>query len=272
MGSLRFLPLVSLGLILSFNANAGLIIGGFDFTRGGFESIADSSSMSDLRTAIQNQFPGTTFSSSDTLTASYLDTVEVLMLGVATGNFSAITPLTTAEQTALLDFVDAGGEAIIFTDNDSFDPNNADNANNSLVSPFGLSVGGDLTGPNNDGSQSGTYLSGGYTLQATYPGEFTGLGSSTELAYYNAAGQPPAVTYFPSGALAPGSGPAVFFSDSSLMLNGYMTADDQQDIFNALALAPGGSPGNVTGAPEPATWALLLAGLALAPRLKKRAQ
>ena len=261
-------PLVT--LVLAFSSvcvpvRASLIIGGFDSTRGGFESVANSSVESDLRDAITGRFPGVTFSSTGTLTAPYLSGVNVLLLGVAQGDFAAISPLTAAEQTALLSFVDAGGTAVLFADNSDFDLNNqAPAANASFLSPFGLAADGTLTG-----NQSATFLSGGGSLDTYYPTDFSTLGGSTELAAFTSNGQP-AAAYFPRGALMANSGAVVFFADSSMMLNGFLTPNDATAILNAIALEQTGTPGGVT-TPEPASWLIAAAGLALTAGLKKLA-
>lgn len=54
-------------------------------------------------------------------------------------NQSATVPLPSAEQTAVLDFVERGGCAIRFRDNDTFDPN-APQTNESLIDPFDMDM------------------------------------------------------------------------------------------------------------------------------------
>ena len=63
----------------------------------------------------------------------------------------------------------------------------------------------------------------------------TMLGSSTDLANLTPNNEP-ALAYMPAKHLGSSSGPAIFFSDSSLMLDGTRTANDQTAILNALAL------------------------------------
>jgi hypothetical protein len=124
---------------IAASAKAGpIVVGGFDEARGGFESLA-SGEDSALAGDIASAYPGTTFQFANTLTPSFLNSVNVVILGVATSDVSAITPLTASEQTALLNFVLGGGMALIFADNSLFDPN-APAANASLLSPFGVTV------------------------------------------------------------------------------------------------------------------------------------
>jgi len=136
-----------LGFVAMAAANpvpAAVVVGGFDATRGGFESLApgeDSALASDIVSA----YPGTTFSFTDTLTPSFFSGINVVILGVATTDFNAITPLSSSEQGALSNFVLNGGTALIFTDNSTFS-SNALTANASLLTPFGLSATGTLEG------------------------------------------------------------------------------------------------------------------------------
>lgn len=225
--------------------------------------MADSAFLSQLRADIQAQIPNVTFTSSptDDLTPAYLNTVDAVVLGVASGDFSAIAPLTAAEQTALLSYAQSGGTVLIFADNSSFN-GNAPEANASLLSPFNLAVDGTLSG-----SQTASFLTGTGTLDTYFPTDFTALDGSTELAKYDSDGSP-AATWFPQGTLSSGSGPVFAFGDSSMMLNSYITANDAAAIVTALKLA---GTGSTQTAPEPATWTLLAAGMGLAAGLKKLA-
>jgi hypothetical protein len=109
-----------IGAPLSSALAAGPVIAGFDAMRGGFESLAPGEDTG-LANDISMAFPGTTFEFANALTPSFLSSANVAILGVATSDFSAITPLSASEQSALHNFVLNGGTAIIFADNDSFD-------------------------------------------------------------------------------------------------------------------------------------------------------
>jgi len=229
-------------------ARAQLVIGGFDASRGGFESLAEDSTLAnDITTAI----PGTTFSFSNTLTPSFLAGVNAVILGVATTETSAITPLTSSEQTALHNFVLNGGTALIFSDNDSFDPN-APVVNASVLTPFGLTATGTLPPPANPSilNPSGplthpfTPVTDFTTLDA---GFFNGTGTGTVLAQF-APGEA-AIDYFAPGTLGPHSGTAVFFSDSNTISNDTLTTSNLNLLLNGLPAVP-----------EPSPWSMIAVG------------
>lgn len=219
---------------------AGLVIGGFDVTRGGIGSIEDSG-LAGARAAILSAFPGTTFSTANTLTAGFLSGVNVVILGSAAGNSTAITPLSLAEQIALVNFVESGGGVILLADNDSFD-GGADLANQSLVSPFGHHATGTLIGgqgvsmltPGADPISGGPF---GTVTGATFlwPGWFdvvpagaVGVGTLT-------ANSQTALTYLQKGVLAPGSGGAVLFGDVGFIVDGYADANSYTLLKNSVA-------------------------------------
>ena len=230
-------------------ARAQLVIGGFDASRGGFESLM-SVEGSTLATDITTEIPGTTFSFSNTLTPSFLAGVNAVILGVATTETSAITPLTSSEQTALHNFVLNGGTALIFSDNDSFDPN-APVVNASVLTPFGLTATGTLPPPANpsilnpSGPLTGPFkpVTDFTTLDA---GFFNGTGTGTVLAQF-APGEA-AIDYFARGTLGPHSGTAVFFSDSNTLPGDTLTTSNLNLVLNALAV------------PEPSPWSMIAVG------------
>jgi hypothetical protein len=259
---------VYLALIVSPSVEAStLVIGGFTGARGGGGSVVANPA---LQTLILNQYPGATFSSASTLTSSYLSTVTDLMISVAVTNSSAITPLSAAEQTALVNFVKAGGTALLFTDNSTFDPN-APAVNASFLSPFGLSDTGTLSGV-----QSSTIVNSLFPVvtgpagtatgfNTNFPGWFTSTGSALVLATLNLNNEPDLAVLLP-GALSPGSGAVVFFADANNLGGGSMsdTADNIL-ILNALALAP-----TPLSMPEPSSVILLLTGVAALFALRLR--
>jgi hypothetical protein len=266
LGSCLF---ASIGLFVSTAASlkAGpFVVGGFDAASGGFESLApgeDSALAADISAA----FPGTTFDFTNTLTSSFFSGVNVAIFGVATSDGSAITPLTASEQTALLNFVLGGGTALIFADNSEFNAN-APAANASLLSPFGVSVTGTLTGVvnapilNSTGPLTSPYAVSQFATN--YPGYFSNTGGGTVLADLNDNPAEPAIVRFAPGQLGTGSGAVVFFSDSDAMVAGdSLTSTNLNLILNAFAMTQTADPEISTDSvvPEPST--LPLVGLAL---------
>ncbi len=130
------------GLCPAQNTNP-IVIGGFDANRSGQASFPDGAAFSQARTAILGYYPAASFAGFAELTASNLAGVQVLVVGSPAGSSSATSPLSAAEQTALLQYVQNGGAAMVFTDHESFAPESAA-ANASLLAPFGLSGGGTL--------------------------------------------------------------------------------------------------------------------------------
>jgi hypothetical protein len=232
-------------------ARAQLVIGGFDLARGGFESLApggDTTLANDIITAI----PGTTFSFSNTLTPSFLAGVNAVILGVATTESSAITPLTSSEQTALHNFVLNGGTAVMYTDNATYDAN-APVVSASFLTPFGLTATGTLLPPANPAilNPSGplthpfTPVTDFTTLDA---GFYNNTGTGTVLAQF-APGEA-AIDYFAPGTLGLHSGTAVFFSDSNTLSNDTLTTSNLNLLLNALP----------TAVPEPSPWSMIAVG------------
>jgi hypothetical protein len=214
-----------------------------------------------LASDIASAYPGTTFQFANALTPSFLNGVNVVILGVATSDVSAITPLTASEQAALLNFVLGGGMALIFADNSIFDPN-APAANASLLSPFGVTVSGTLFGLVNAPilNPAGP-LTAPFTpvtqFATNYPGFFSGIGVGTALADLSGNPSEPAIDRFAPGALGPSSGAVVFFSDSDAMVAGdSLTSTNLNLVLNSFSFASGDSV-----VPEPST--LGLVGLTL---------
>jgi hypothetical protein len=240
---------------------AGPVIAGFDAARGGFESLApgeDTGLANDISTA----FPGTTFEFANTLTPSSLSGANVAILGVATSDFSAITPLSASEQSALQNFVLNGGTAIIFTDNDSFGPN-APAANASLLSPFGVTATGTLNGTQLAPITNSTGpLTGPFTPINEFQGDYTGFFSDTNGGQVLASWAPgePAIDYFAPTFFGPHSGAVVLFADSDAMVAGdSLTTTNLNLVLNAIDTYTIAPP-PPTAIPEPSTWAMMVLG------------
>jgi hypothetical protein len=232
------------GLMVSHSVSAAsLTVGGFNEARGGEESINENPGLQNL---ITTQFPGTIFSSSAELTPAYLSTINALIIGVAVSCGEEIKPLSVAEQTALLNFVKAGGTALLFGDNSE----NAKAANHSFTAPFGLSMAGtlELTGGSTIVNSSNPVVTGpagtatGFDYEV--PGWFSELGSAQKIAVLNAPGlkgdKQPSVAALLPGVPGTGSGATVFFSDSDSLIVSYCGISSTNDnilILNSLALA-----------------------------------
>lgn len=267
------LLLLSCSAISVSSARASsFVVGGLNAAAGGFESLApgeDSALANDISTA----FPGTTFQFTGTLTPAFLSGVNVVIMGDATTDSSAIAPLSASAQTALFNFVLGGGTAILFSDNSTFDPN-APAVNASLVSPFGVTAAGTLSGGvaapilNLTGPLTGPFTPV-TSFTTNYPGYYTNTGGGTVLAEFNNNPSEAAIDYFAPGFFGPGSGAVVLFSDSNAMIAGdALTTTNLNVVLNALAL----TGTTATAAPEPGTLTLFgaAAGL-LAVMSRKRA-
>ena len=233
------------GLAVSMVAHSvqapSLAVGGFNSVRGGEESIETNTGLQNLITA---QFPGTTFSGARKLTPQYLSTISHLIIGVGTSCCTG-TKLSVAEQHALVDFVVAGGTALLFGDNDSSNEI-ARQANRSFMAPFGLSMTGTLVAeqPSTIVNSSNPVVTGpagtATGFDTNYPGWFSRLGSATKIAVLTANNKP-SLAFLPPGALGTGSGAVVFFSDANCIQvgsGGINSANDNILILNSLALQP----------------------------------
>lgn len=238
------------GLILATalaGQGPGPVIGGFDFARCSSYSVPVGSAYSSLRTLIQSNFSGAVFTSTATLTSSYLATIDVLVIapGGDRGNgIMVTTSLSQSEQSALLAFVTAGGRAIIMVDNQTFGGGGTQptsSVNQSFVAPFGLSPTGQLGNP-----VSATVLqpnihpvtNGPFGTVASFvtgdPGWFSSLGpNAASLAQFS--GGQTALAVIGPRALSPVSGSVVFLSDMNALDNGRLSlAGNTTLALNAL--------------------------------------
>lgn len=239
-------PLIFLVCSLMISAasqGAALVVGGFSTARAGTSSISQGPVTEELRSAIVNAFPGSTFVGVDTLTSSALSTVNLLIVGAPT-----LTPpvlsLSSAEQTALLNFVRSGGGALIYFDNDTYAPG-ADAANETFLDPFGIDSTGRVPSAGNATSIAPAHpvMNGPFGMVTSFATNFGGwvenLGPSTALAQYDANGQP-AIAAIAPGALAPGSGGVVLIGDADSLVDSadgglFGMADNQKLLLNSVS-------------------------------------
>ena len=223
-----------------------VIIAGFDNSRSGDASFSSGSRFSLARAGVLNNFPATSFTGFPTLTKSNLLPVDVLVIGVATTTTSDVPPLSTNEQTVMFEFVKNGGTAVLFTDNDTFDPQ-ATNVNASFLSPFGLATHGTLNGgvsafvpaPAQHPITSGPFGSIS-SFSEFFPGSITNLGPYALSLATNSGGC--ALAVIEAGSIAPRSGRVVIFSDISGFWNtdGYFPANSNlfMNVMNYARQSP----------------------------------
>jgi hypothetical protein len=213
--------IVSVALILCFavtTARGAPVVGGWDVSRGGPYSLSAGSNTAGLRSLLGGLIPGTTFTGAATLTPAYLSTVNTVVLSVAFDDNTPITPLSGAEQTALMNFVLGGGRALLLGERTSL----AAAANPTLINPFGLNITGGViahlpaTVPQPFSTEITREPFGVVTTLATInPGWFDQLGLAKPVATLDANGKP-LLAVLGSGALGPGSGRVVLSADSDI--------------------------------------------------------
>jgi hypothetical protein len=229
---------------ITASAQTTLTLGGFDSTRGGEFSLAPGKSAHSLAKRHRHRLSIRHPYCLATLTTTYLDTVNVLLISSIYSEGGGIaSPLSTSEQKALVGFVERGGIALLFVDEDA---NISTIVSNSFVSPFGIHVTG----------QSSSYITTVTPVGPSLPvldgpleniaqyqtvsdGWFDVTGSSIVLATIagNAGGTVPELLYLTkSGLCSAYKGIAVASGDSSLLDDDFITVDDQNLVLNAIAL------------------------------------
>lgn len=215
---IRIIALAISLLSISASSIHAAVIGGWDLSRGGPYSLSAGSFTAPLRTGLSNTFPGTTSTGSSTLTAGYLANVDLLVVTAAYSDSQPITPLSPAEQTALMNFVLGGGNALILGERSDFSPL----VNPTLVNPFGPNINGTtMLNPQAVVSNplSAPFTAGPFgvvtTLSTANPGWFDSLGGAIPVATLTLNNMP-VLAYFPENALGPGSGRVVISADSDI--------------------------------------------------------
>jgi hypothetical protein len=227
-------------LMATSHAKADFVLGGFDASRGGVCSVNEGTLLNNLRAAIAAAFPDVTLSGNATLTEDCLSSIDFLLIGAPRTEYSQVNPLCPKEQDAMVGFINAGGRALIFTDNRDFEE-----ADQSFLQPFGMHEASIL-----GGSQQASVLDPSshpitdgpfgtiFHFHTYYPGYFDDLGPSTLLATLDADGEPVLAVIDP-GVLSDSSGGVVFFGDTSMIIDSELTQDNANLVLNALAFLIG---------------------------------
>lgn len=233
-------------------------IASFDAARGGEGALATASQAAGIRADISAALPGATYVQYNSLVTLSTASADVVVLNsVFTGSGGGITPLSSAEQAALTNFVRAGGAAILLGDNPSFTA-----ASSSFLNPFGFTETGDAPGIS---TATLSTVAGGNPLA----GGPAGTVSAFDVRFYRflsgslPTGAVPLATvgsslvgaYLPEGAFAPGAGEVFAFSDS-LYYDTPAGTNSNRAVVNAIRAA-----GTVAVVPEAGTGAFLGSGL-----------
>jgi hypothetical protein len=213
----------------SIHAGDSLVIGGFDAARAGQGSIPDGSLFDDVRASITGAYRDAAFTGAPALTSQFLAGIDILILNMATGCCSTTTPLSAAEQDALRVWIDNGGSAAIYLDNDSYAGAGTDLVNESVLDPFGL----DITGTGAAWPQTTTVVNprrsqvsnGPFGLVTSWSVGWSGWfntvpAEANVLANVNQSGLPGLVV-FERHTLAACSGVVVLYSDSTALVDGF---------------------------------------------------
>ncbi len=196
----------------------GLRVAGYTTARGGFVGVR-SVALADAMSVLVGQYGYVWRDTASTLSSSLFDPdVDVALLGTGASNGSTISALSSAEQSALHDFVANGGCAILLPDNDTFGGTGTDAVNESLIDPFGLDITGTLNNQRT-ATTSGNLavVSGVPSFLQNYPGWFDGTGAGTPFAS-NDGGV--AALEIEPGVIGTGSGPVFAFSDVNQFFGG----------------------------------------------------
>jgi len=250
---------VSLAVMLAEHANAGLVIGTFDSTRASTANLVTGNYSHSVVSTINALYPGTSYTTFSTITPAALSGVDILMIASDRSAVDPITALSASEQTAMLNFVKAGGRALILADAwDTHVP-----VAQSMVGPFGLTVVDDgFIGPlvATPTVPASPIIHGPYGTTAQIKlygaGIFTDLGPyATGLASEDVTGKP-VLASIPAHALSPTSGRVVLYTDTQMFI------DDAQSGYFSSQTALFKNTMNYLVVPEPSSWILGAAALA----------
>ena len=200
-------------------------------------SLAGGADVMLLSSSVQIAFPGVNITGTSTLTDSYLAGVDVLFLASGkkhTGASNAITSLTAAERTSLLNFVKGGKGAIIAIDNSDFEA-----ANESILDAFALDASGKLGASESMSvgeSSESTIVNGRFgtisSVPTFWPGVIDNAAIDRVVGRFTSGATGLAV--IPRGAIGAGSGPIVILSDMSTLTNTYLAQDAMALVLNSI--------------------------------------
>jgi hypothetical protein len=215
-----------------------LTIGGFNAIRANISSLPEGAAFEEARSSLAAHYPQVTYTAVTTLTQPALADVDILVLSPTYDGFIPMTPLTTAEQTALLDYVTGGGCAILLPDNQDFAA-----ANESLIDPFGMDITGMIWSWSTVSvlDPSATPLTSGFhgavpSFTQGWPGGLTDIGPHGTA--YAANGLGTALAVIETDVIAQSSGAVMVYSDATTFLDstdGGGFVDNETLFLNSVA-------------------------------------
>ena len=194
-------------------AKAALVLGTFTHARSPDWSFSESAESATARATLESAF-SITWRATDDLTAlATSDAQGIIIVSGAHDNNVSISVLSSAEQTALASYVNAGHFAIILTDNDGFH-----DGNESLVAAFGLTTSGTLGDQQTATvTQAHAITAGLTTFPLWWPGSVSGQSTKSTVLATTSLGT--LLMVFEKDALAPGSGVVIEMADTSPFLD-----------------------------------------------------
>ena len=228
---------------------------GFDLSRGGSYNLE---AQSGVRTAISDALPNARFTYTGSLSTDVLAEATGVVIMSPFSDVAPITALSTAEKTALSDFVKAGGFAVILSDNNSSEAWST--TNNSFVSPFGIETTGSFNTAASIIDPTGNPISNGpfglvTSLTGIASGAFTTKPEAFKPLAQLSGGQQIVAGYFEQNALGAGSGAVLFVGDANVYNSRWATDANYDLLSNFVTFA---------AVPEPTTVSLLLLGSGIA--------
>ena len=219
-----------------------IVIGGFNVERGGRQvSLKEGELLNELRATLRSGIENVVFKESNTLSADFLETVDVLMISsVFEAGGTPIQPLTEIEQDNLIDFVENGRSALLFADNAAFA-----SGNTSLLEPFGISIQQGTSATATVSNITHPIAAGPFgtvsNFEMFFSGAFSQLGSDISPIAGFGSNVGSALAVLEPGELGANSGGVAFFSDTSLLIDdigihGPIAPEAQKLVLNAIDL------------------------------------